>query len=69
MILQLSPPIPLRTPQGPALAHFIIDYGPESDIIWGCFQDETGEIWWWPNHQVRADKNITLGRTLEPKKD
>ena len=29
---QLSPPIPLDTPKGKALAHIIIDYGPEFDL-------------------------------------
>ena len=64
-ILQLSPALPLDTPKGPALAHFLIDYGEESDLIWVCFQDKTGEVWCWKNKEVRAQKNITLGRVLE----
>lgn len=62
MILQLNPPLPVKTPQGPALAHFIINDGPESDICWVCFQDDTGECWTWNNKSVRAQKNITQGR-------
>jgi hypothetical protein len=27
------------------------------------FITQTGEIWTYANHQVRASKNITLGRT------
>lgn len=61
MILQLSPPIPLDTPKGPSLAHFLIDYGPESDLIWVCFL-ENKEIWCYQNREVRAQQNITVGR-------
>jgi hypothetical protein len=63
MIVQLNSPIPLRTPKGNALAHFIIDYGLEHDLFWVCFQDDTGECWTWSNKDVRAQSNITHGRT------
>jgi hypothetical protein len=63
VILQLNPPIWLHTVKGEALAHFLIDYGPEDHLYWVCFVTETGEIWTLDNTQVRADKNITLGRT------
>jgi hypothetical protein len=46
-ILQLNPPIPLETPHGPALAHLIIDYGPEHNLLWVCFNDSNGECWTW----------------------
>lgn len=64
MILQLDPPINLHTPKGPSLCHFLIDYGPEMDLFYVCFQ-ANGEIWTWNNRDVRAEKNVTLGRTLE----
>ena len=60
---QLNPPIPLVTPKGEALAHFILDYGPEYHLLWVCFQDDTGECWTWPNPEIRAFKNVTMGRT------
>lgn len=63
MILQLNPPLPLDTPKGSALAHFLIDYGPESDLYWVCFNDKDGECWTWSNKYIRAQKNITLDRT------
>ena len=63
MIVQLSPCIPIKTPKGNALAHFMIDYGLEHDIFWVCFQDDTGECWTWNNREVRAQPNITHGRT------
>lgn len=62
MIIQLNPPIPLMTPKGKAIAHFLIDQGIENDLQWVCFQDDTGECWTWDNSTVRAQKNITQGR-------
>jgi hypothetical protein len=64
MMLQLNPPLPVNTPKGPALAHFLLDYGPEYNLIWVCFIDETGECWSYDNKYIRAQKNITMGRTL-----
>ncbi len=62
---QLNPPIPLETPKGKALAHFVIDYGPEHNLMWVTFVDATGECWTWPNYKIRAQKNITMGRMSE----
>lgn len=62
MITQLKPPIPVITPKGAALAHFLIDDGPESDLKWVCFIDSNGECWTYRNRWIRADKNITQGR-------
>ena len=45
MILQLNPTIPLTTPLGRALCHFLIDNGDEHHLLWVCIQDDTGEIW------------------------
>lgn len=62
MIMQLSPAIPLITPKGDAYAYFLIDYSQDEDLMWVCFQNDTGECWTWRNPDVRAAKNITLGR-------
>lgn len=62
-MIQLNPPLPMVTPQGKALAHFLIDYGPEHDLLWVCFQ-ENGECWTWRNQDIRAEKNITFGRNI-----
>ena len=62
MLLQLNPPIPVTTPKGKALAHILIDYGAEHDLIWVCFQDQTGECWSWGNRDMRAQQNPTMGR-------
>jgi hypothetical protein len=62
MITRLDPPMPIMTPKGRALAHFLIDYGPEHDLMWVCFQDDSGECWTWENAQIRARVNTTMGR-------
>jgi len=62
MLTQLNPPLPLITPKGKAWAHIVIDYGQEHDLLWVCFQDETGECWTWGNGDVRIQENITMGR-------
>ena len=61
-VTQLNPPIPLMTPKGRAMAHFLIDYGVENDLMWVCFQDDTGECWTWENAYIRARVNATIGR-------
>jgi len=63
MIIQLDPPIPLETPKGSGVAHFLIDYSCEHDIVWVVFLDETGECWSFRNPEIRAQTNITFGRT------
>lgn len=64
MITRIDPPIPLSTPKGKALAHFIIDTGIENDLMWVCFQDDTGECWTWENAYIRARVNQTAGRPV-----
>lgn len=61
-MIQINPTIPVITPKGHALAHFLIDYGIEHNLFWVCFQDNTGECWIWSNKDIRAQKNITHGR-------
>ena len=66
MIKQLNPPIPLSTPKGDGLAWAMIDYGVEHNLMWVVAIDSTGEIWTYDNSQVRAQKNITMGRFNKP---
>jgi hypothetical protein len=63
-ILQLDPPIPVITPKGDGYAHLLIDYGPEYNLLWVCFLDDSGECWTYDNTQIRAQKNVTMGRTF-----
>jgi len=62
LILQLNPHIPLLTPKGGAQAIFLIDYSEEHDLFFVCISDQTGEIWTFPNHQVRGFRNVSIGR-------
>lgn len=61
-MLQLNPAIPVLIPKGEAMAHVLLDYGIESHLIWVCFE-ANGECWSWSNKNIRAPKNITIGRT------
>lgn len=63
-MLQLKPPIPVITLKGKGLAHVLIDYGPDHDLMWVVFQDATGECWTWRNSDVRGQENITMGRPI-----
>lgn len=65
MILQLNPSIPVVTPKGPAEALILIDYSPEHDLLWVTFLDETGECWTFPNHEIRAFENYSIGRRFK----
>jgi hypothetical protein len=67
MITQLNPPIPLITPKGRAWAHLVIDYSQEHDLLWVCFQDETGECWTWLNRDIRIQPNVSIGRLPDVK--
>jgi hypothetical protein len=62
MITQLDPPLPLETPKGAGLAHFVIDYGPEADLVWVVFMDKDGACWSVPNPEIRMSLNWTMGR-------
>ena len=62
MITRIDPAIPLNSPKGPCIAHFLIDNGIEADLLWVTFLDKNGECWTWSNKDIRAQKNITSGR-------
>jgi hypothetical protein len=62
-IHQLNPPLWLETPRGQALAHLVIDYGIEHDLLWITFLQVGGQCWAFRNPEIRASENVTLGRT------
>jgi len=68
MPTQLNPALPMVTPKGKGLAHFLIDYGPEHDLVWVVFQQDK-TVWCWRNQDVRADTNITFGRMSDGEDD
>lgn len=65
MILQLNPAIPMICPKGNGYAIALIDYSQEHHLLWVIAIDETGEIWTYANHEVRMQKNLSLGRDLK----
>jgi len=69
MMLQLSPVLEVDTPKGRGHAEFLIDYGPEADLLWVVVMRDTGEIWTLRNADLRATANISIGRTLAGKTD
>jgi len=62
MILQLNPTIPVKSPKGDGYALFLIDYGTEHDLYWVVALNDNCEIWTYPNHLIRVQKNITMER-------
>jgi hypothetical protein len=62
MILQLDPPLPLFTPKGTGLAHFLIDYGMESHLVWIVALDTDGACWSFQNPEIKFQFNPTMGR-------
>jgi hypothetical protein len=48
--------------KGPGWAHFVIDYGQDSALLWVVFMDADGACWTVPNHEVRMVFNWTIGR-------
>ena len=45
MLVQLNPPLHMETPKGKGWAHFCIDYGPETHLLWVVFMDADGACW------------------------
>lgn len=65
MLQELKNPIWFDTPKGAALCHFVIYHGMENNLQWVCFTQDHGECWTFDNSEVRAQKNITLGRRVD----
>ncbi|MFM2151604.1 MAG: hypothetical protein RL199_39 [Pseudomonadota bacterium] len=69
MILQLNPVLEVDTPKGRGHAEFLIDYGPEADLLWVVVMRDTGEIWTLRNADIRATANVSIGRKLAARID
>lgn len=62
-IIRLTPHLYLMTPLGKAEAHFVRDDDTlETPAIFGCFQCETKESWWWSQQHVRLCESISGAR-------
>jgi len=63
---QLPIPIPMKHIEKENFtAQLVHDYGPEWELYFTVFVEETGEIWTFGNRVLRAQKNITMGRTFD----
>lgn len=60
-MIQLNPPLPLETPKGWGWAHLVTWDSLEHSIHWTVFL-QSGEVWTFPNEDVRACKNVTAER-------
>ena len=69
MILQLNPVLEVDTLKGRGHAEFLIDYGPEADLLWVVVMRDTGEIWTLRNADIRATTNVSIGRKLAARID
>lgn len=58
----------MQTPLGIGLAHLVIDYGEEHDLLWVVADDATGQLWTWPNNKVRMIRNISLDAPRDKEK-
>lgn len=63
MMLQLNPTIPVNTPKGEGYAIVIIDYSQEHNTLFMVMLDN-GELWTFPQRDIRACKNISMERPL-----
>ncbi len=66
MIIQLNPLVPLETPEGKGMAHFLIDPGTEHHLQWVCFIDATGECWTFDNPKIKLQANQTARPKSSP---
>jgi hypothetical protein len=62
MLTQLNPPLHMDTSKGKGWAHFCIDYGPETHLMWVVFMDADGACWTVPNPEIRLSPNWSMGR-------
>lgn len=61
--IELRQPLWMETPLGLAEARFLkTDAVEEVAALWGVFQCDTKENWWWPNSQVRLCESASSQR-------
>lgn len=64
MILQLNPQIPVYVPSKNQTGWAIgwIDYSQDHNVMWGVAFDDSGEVWWCDNSDIRLVWNWSTGR-------
>ena len=66
-LLQLNPPIPLKTPLGDGLAVLVTDHGSDQELSWTVIinkGDHAGEILTYANSEVRGVDNLKIDRRV-----
>ena len=61
-ILEVAQPLHVITPMGRGRVWLVTDYGCEIEKIFTIILDETGQIWEFPNKDIKATSNVTMGR-------
>ena len=59
-MLQLNPPIPVKTPLGDGWALIVIDYGPNFNTVWTVSLKENGQIKHFESNDIKVEKNYTF---------
>lgn len=62
MILQLNPPIQVKTPLGNGLALFIIDYSININTVWVVRLDDNGTVKHLDSNDIFVRDNPMLGQ-------
>lgn len=60
MITELKCPVEVITPKGNGWCYWLIDYGPNSNVLWGVVITNTQEVWWIRNQDIRITDNYTM---------
>lgn len=68
-MMQLNPSLPVEVvendlgiPTGKGRAVALLDYGPEENLLWVVFFDDTRQCWQVQNPLIRAQGNPSIGR-------
>jgi hypothetical protein len=62
--LQLNPPWPVMTPDGPGFAMIMTDYSQEHDRVW-CVALNDGRFGDYKQSSLRSQQNISIGRVAK----
>lgn len=62
MITQLNPSIPVYTPKGEGYAVMVTDYSSEHNRLWTVILDKDGEVWDFPQSEIRGCWNYSMER-------
>jgi hypothetical protein len=61
-IYEPQQPLEVDTPRGRGRVWLVTDYGAEIEKLFAVIINENGEIWEFTNKDIKATKNITMGR-------